>query len=83
MQEGAEIHVSYPTTAFMTAQDMQNAISHAGSLGGAYQIDSLVISSKGWTSLAVAKGDYKYQYDLAVEESKESHYPEAALSIER
>ena len=82
VQEGAEIHVSYPTTAFMTAQDMQNAISHAGSLGGAYQIDSLVISSKGWTSLAVAKGDYKYQYDLAVEESKESHYPEAALSIE-
>ena len=79
---GAEVEITYPAQSFMTAEDVQDAISHAGSLGGAYRIDSLVIPSKGWTSLAEAKGDYKYQYDLAVEESKETHYPEAALSIE-
>lgn len=82
VQEGAEILVSYPTTAFMTAQDMQDAISHAGSLGGAFRIDTLHIPRAGWTALQAPKGDYRYQYDLTVEDSKESHYPEAALSIE-
>lgn len=49
---------------------------------GAAKIDVLQIPRTGWTALDPPKGDYKYQCDLTVEDSKESHYPEAALSIE-
>lgn len=77
-----EVTLEYPASAFMTAEDVQEAITHAGSLGGAYRIGSLSLPAGSWTALEEAKGDYKYQCDVEVEDSRESHYPEAALSVE-
>ena len=82
VQEGAEIQVPYPPVAFMTSEDVHEAITHAGSLGGAYRIGSLSLPVGSWTTLEESKGDYKYQCDVEVEDSRESHYPEAALSVE-
>ncbi len=79
---GAEVEITYPAHSFMTAEDVQEAITHAGSLGGAYRIGSLSLPVGSWTTLEESKGDYKYQCDVEVEDSRETHYPEAALSVE-
>ncbi len=49
---------------------------------GAGTIASLLIPSGSWRVLEESKGDYKYQCDVEVEDSRETHYPEAALSVE-
>lgn len=77
-----EVTLEYPASAFMTSEDVHAAITHAGSLGGAYRIGSLSLPSSSWTALEEPKGDYKYQCDVEVEDSRETHYPEAALSVE-
>lgn len=80
---GTEVEIAYPALAFMTAEDVEEAITHAASLGGAYWIDSLRIPKSGWTQLpeAITIGPYRWQCVLDVAEAKAAHFPEAALDV--
>lgn len=76
---GSDVSFEFPPLSFMTAEDVERAIAHAASLGGAYQIDRLELPAQGWEELEEPEGEWKYRYFLAAQGCRAEHIPMAAL----
>lgn len=76
---GSQVEILYPPHSFMTAEDVETAIAHAASLGGAYRIGSLIIPAESWEELEEPEEEYTYGCFLAVEDCKKEHIPLVAL----